>query len=607
MNAQITLTAHDLTPQWVEPYGYGSNMGVFFPNYYDMEVATLLCGNAAKQVEGIGATTIRPALFEFLVDYFGYDIRLQHFNYYKDIGAQNVTCFVGNPSEAHRDPVQHCPGRASAAFKNMYTPIWDNGENGTPVNDTNYYAVFCWKMATMYKDLVRIWEITNEPDLVYDWVAAGSPPGTPGNWWENPADPCTYQMSAPVYYYIRMLRISYEVMKGVDPSCRIATGGIGWPSFLDQLCRYTDNPDGGKVSPEYPLTGGAYFDCLSFHTYPHIDGSMRKWDNSIGGFKYSRHSDRAVEAIWELRDRFKAVLDKYGYDGSRYPEKLWICTEYSLPRKAVGDYIGSDAAQCNFIIKTSVTAQQQNMAQMHYYSAADETPEGQSASEFAYMGFFKNLSDKVPYQHERNLAAYAHQTVSEQLRGKTYDPQHTAELNLPTTIRGGAFRDEQGNYTYALWAVTQTDMSEEASATYSFPAALGYSKLEQHEWNHAQTHMSSSVAADQVPLKGSPVFLSPQSSASTEGASKTLLQALLVPNPSDSRGTQLVFRLSESGAVSAQIFDAQGRPVQQPVSEVLMSAGVSQLPIDVSSLPAGTYFLRLSTPEGVQNLPLVRM
>ncbi|HNG89260.1 MAG TPA: T9SS type A sorting domain-containing protein, partial [Saprospiraceae bacterium] len=136
---------------------------------------------------------------------------------------------------------------------------------------------------------------------------------------------------------------------------------------------------------------------------------------------------------------------------------------------------------------------------------------------------------------------------------------------------------------------------------------LGYSKLEQHEWNHAQTHMSSSVAADQVPLKGSPVFLSPQSSASTEGASKTLLQALLVPNPSDSRGTQLVFRLSESGAVSAQIFDAQGRPVQQPVSEVLMSAGVSQLPIDVSSLPAGTYFLRLSTPEGVQNLPLVRM
>lgn len=606
--AQLPLTAHELTPQWIEPFGYGSNMGVYFPNYYDMEIAALLRGTPDGQVPGVGTNTLRPALFEFLVDYFGYDVRLPHFNYYKNIGVENTVCFIGYPSEAHRDPTQHCPGRFSGAFRNMYTPIWDGGANGTPVNDENYFALYCWKMATMYKGLIRIWEVTNEPDLVYDYWTAAAPPGVPGNWWENPAEPCSYQMSAPVFSYIRMMRICYEVMKGVDPSCRVATGGIGWPSFLDQLCRYTDNPDGGKVTAEYPLTGGAYFDCTSFHSYPHIDGSMRQWDNSIGGFRYSRHSDRATDGIWELRDRFKEVLDKYGYDGSKYPEKLWICTEYGLPRKEVADYLGSNEAQCNFVIKVLVTAQMENMAQMHYYSSADETPEGQSASEFAYMGFFKNLTDAVPYQHERHPVANAHLTTFQQLGDKTYDPVRTAEMNLPQNIRGGAFRDAQGKFSYVLWAVTQTDRSEVASATYTFPAAFGLNQLEQRDWNHSQTGIMGTVSATEVKLTGSPIFLNPVPITAIKPVQNPRPYAVVSPNPSSSDGeTSLSFRTDHPGKVNAQLLDLNGRLMLTILADESLPSGLHQYPLDLHRLTSGTYFLRLTTPEGSETLPVVRM
>lgn len=80
-------------------------------------------------------------------------------------------------------------------------------------------------------------------------------------------------MKAPPFY-IRTLRISYEVIKSVDPDALVAVGGLGWPSFLDVICRYTDEPfEGGEEPDRYPLKGGAYFDCMSFDSYPHLDNS----------------------------------------------------------------------------------------------------------------------------------------------------------------------------------------------------------------------------------------------------------------------------------------------------------------------------------------------
>ena len=49
---------------------------------------------------------------------------------------------------------------------------------------------------------------------------------------------------------------------------QLATGGLGYPEFLDAILRYTDNPDEGKVNSGYPAYGGAYFDCDTYQQYP---------------------------------------------------------------------------------------------------------------------------------------------------------------------------------------------------------------------------------------------------------------------------------------------------------------------------------------------------
>lgn len=604
--AQNQLTAQEVVPPWLSPFGYGSNMGVFAPHYYDKEIAGLLRGTPDGATPGVGVNTLRPGLFEYFLDYFGYDIRLEHFNYYKTIGVQDPVAIIGFPSEAHRDPTQYCPGQRSELFKNLYEPIWDHGENGTPVNENNPYALYCWKMGNKYNGLIRIWEVWNEPDAVFSFTSAWKEPGMAGNWWENAPDPCEYTLRAPIYHYIRMLRISYEVLKAVNPRCRVAPGGLGWPSFLDLLCRFSDNPEGGGISDQYPRTGAAYFDCMSFHSYPHIDNSMRVWDNSIGGFRYFRHSDAAVDGLWRLRDKFKTVLNKYGYNGTKYPEKLWINTEYGLPRKEFGDYIGSNEAQCNFVIKTLVTAQINGMAQMHYYTTADEAPEGQSNSEFAYMGFFKNLNNAVPYQGERNPVAYAHKTTYDLLAGKTFDATRTERLNLPPSVRGAAFRDEKGRYTYVLWAVTSQDKSEVASATYAFPSFLGYTVLEQRPWNFSQTKFQQVVTANQIHLGGSPVFLTPP--AGTHPLLKEMhrASAQVFPNPLLHGQATLSFEMAEEGAATAQVFDSNGRLVQTLLDHVTFAPGTQQYPLDLSGLPDGAYFVRFTTQEEHWTAPIIK-
>ncbi len=50
-------------------------------------------------------------------------------------------------------------------------------------------------------------------------------------------------VQAPIFHYIRMLRISYEVIKKYRPETYITTGGVGYAQFMDALLRYTDNPN----------------------------------------------------------------------------------------------------------------------------------------------------------------------------------------------------------------------------------------------------------------------------------------------------------------------------------------------------------------------------
>jgi len=333
------------------------------------------------------------------------------------------------------------------------------------------------------------------------------PRGAAGSWWDNNPDPCQNALKAPIFHYIRMLRISYEVIKTLDPDAYVAIGGLGYPSFLDAVCRNTDNPDNGSANPEFPLKGGAYFDCMSFHSYPHIDGSLRNWSNDINDFVYKRHSDAAANGVLILKKEFEAVLKNYGY-GQNYPEKTYIITESNIPRVAFGDYIGSDKAQYNFLMKALIQVQKEDVLQFCVFNLGETKNESAASSEFQLMGLYKNLNDVNPYEQIINSSGIAYRTTSNLLEKSKYNAEKTEELLLPDGVKGAAFVDDNGIATYALWAETKTDMSELATQSYSFPPSLNVNTLLVKAWDYSKTGTIKTITGSRLQLTGSPVFVS---------------------------------------------------------------------------------------------------
>ena len=495
---QDSKTANDFVLPNKSPFRYGANMG-YYPSFNDEKVADL----GAK----VDVNSLRLGFFESFAEYWGYDIRESAFRHYDSLGMTENVCFLGYPSPNHRDNTIYCGKDSSALFANMYEPIWDKGENGTPVNDKNYYALYVYKTVKKYEKTVKFWEIWNEPDYATTFKSEMAA-GLPGAWWNTNPDPCEYALHAPIQHYIRLLRISYEVIKSLDSKAFVCVGGLGFPSFLDALLRQTDNPSDGSKTPQYPMNGGAYFDVLSYHSYPHIDNSVRAWSDKISGFEYFRHSDRAVEGVFNHKKGFETVLEKYGYEGQKYPKKHFIITECNLPAKAIGEFMGSYEAQRNFTIKALVKAQVNNLLQYHVYQLGEISEEKECKNEFDLMGLYHKLEkDKLPQVTESGVAFY---TTSQILYGLIYNFEETKKLNLPTNVDGAAFKNPKTNeIIYCLWAKTSIDQLEQANAVFDFPKPLSIKQVRVRNWNFSTTNKSVLILSKNIKLTGTPIFLSP--------------------------------------------------------------------------------------------------
>ncbi len=503
-SAQVNYNANDVVPEYNDYFRPGVNPGVY-QSWTDEQLANLAAGNPYLSIPGIGAKSIRPTLPEFFLDTYGYDVRLGAFSFYKELGMEQNVCFIGYPNLVHRDTNIYCQGQSiSELFANMYEPIWDGGANGTPYNDDNYLAAYTYEVVTMYKDYVRFWEIWNEPSLDQSNFKATLPPGHPDSWWVNDPDPCDMDIQAPVYHYIRMLRVCYDVIKTVDPEAYVTLGGVGYNSFFDVLCRNTDNPVDGSVTPEYPLGGGAYFDAVGIHTYPHFDGSTIFIDN--GQLVFERHSDAAADGVVLAKNGRQAVLDSYGYDGITYPKKKYLITEINIPRLKFDDFIGSVAAQRNFITKALLTAMSNEIHQLHIYNLGDIESGANVDSWFDVMGLYGNLNETPPYTQEPTEAGIAFKTAADMMFKTEWDPIRSANLNLPPNIRGGAIKKENGEYIYVLWAKTQIDESEVASAVYNFPSSFNISTVYKKEWDYSETLFEQSMSSQNIVLNATPAF-----------------------------------------------------------------------------------------------------
>ncbi len=507
---QPAFTANDTIPIYNGTLRAGVNFDQY-RGFSDEDLANLSAGNAQLGIAGVGIQSVRPGLFESFTELYGMDTRIPTFKFYDSLGLKDNTLIIGFPSAAHQDTVFYCQGIQSTLFKNMYEPIWDNGENGTPVNEKNYYALYVYNLVKKYGKYVKFYEVWNEPGYDYSGAKGWLPKGAPGNWWDNNPDPCDYKLRAPIFNYVRLLRITYEIVKSIQPDAYVVTSGVGYASFLDAVMRNTDNVDSGKVTKNFPLKGGAYFDGIAFHAYPHFDDALRSYNTAAGKFDYFRHSDAAALDPERYKNFFEDVAQNYGYDGknavNHYPKKIYLITETNLPRKAFGDFIGSNEAQKNWITKAYVNCAKNDILQMHIYKLAEETQFDKTTFEFDAMGLYKNIDYTNKLHPEMNDEGIAFSSTSKILFGKKYDAARTTALNLSPAIGGGAFRDSNNVYTYILWAKTTVDNSETASAIYTFPVSFALDTLYKQAWDFTKTKKIIIASSINIALNATPVFL----------------------------------------------------------------------------------------------------
>lgn len=498
VNANIG-TANDPTTYvpYTDTLKTGTNLG-YYSSYLSEK-------NTARLSYNAGARTLRLSLPDRIITPFGVNVRLSEWKFYVDtLGMSKLTVFLGEPAPANLDTTTF-PGcdAPSKIFKGIYEDPWLDPVH-TVINPDNTLANYIYKVVGTYGSRSTFFEIVNEPDFTYA-AEAYYPKTNPTAWWNvNPTANQLQNLKAPIYYYIRYMRVAWEVIKAMRPTAYVCTGGVGYPSFMDAILRQTDNPVDGSVTTQYPFSAGAYFDVVSYHDYPMYQPNSP----NIFPFVKQRYSDSAVDLHIAYKTQYDSVLLAKGY-GSTYPPKQYITTETDLARQTVGLDWGTVDAANNYIIKLYVYNAINGIKECYKYGLGEGGEGGGANNIFNWMGVYGDLTPSfiTVANAPKNPQFVPFKTVGMLLSGKIYDSLRTAQLQLSggyTGIRGGAFKDTAGKYTYILWAKTYIDLNETASGAYTFsnPQFAGIKR----EWDFSQTGNSTTVGRT-VSLTGYPSFI----------------------------------------------------------------------------------------------------
>ena len=366
------------------------------------------------------------------------------------LGILDVVGYLSTPLKNHSSNASNDPELCYPA--NLYKPIFlNNGE----VNPENYWAYYVNKTVSIYKDYIKIWETWNEPDYTtsHDQVS---------KWMTEPPEKSILtHWYGTIFEYIRLLRITYEVAKKADPECFVATGGLGYPEFLDAILRYTDNPNGGTVTNEYPYTGGAYFDCDAYHQYPQYGvtdiETQEKYDDN--------GSDMLAKKVVILKKNHEYILKKYKFDGTTYPKKIFINTETGLNSEKSGG-VGGDLARRNWILKLALFCIQYDVKQTHMLILSDG---GGGSGDFSNLGQFKSIEEGFTHLKSSSKGRLVLKKIN--LGKFIYDENRTNQFlqELPSNTKGivlkRKFPKEEGEkyyaeYIYSAWIYCEKEEVE---------------------------------------------------------------------------------------------------------------------------------------------------
>lgn len=420
----------------------GANMGFRNASWDDVITATL-----SAQA---GCDSLRLSLPERHLDRWGYDVEVSDMQAYAQLGFRDAVGFLTEPIRAHSTAPASVPDGDLVRFApaGLYEPVLlDDGS----INPQNHWGAYVYNTVRTYHPWIKVWEIWNEPDYTDNW------PDTL-TWTEVP--PTAAQLprfNGDIYAYIRMLRVSKEAARLADPEALIATGGIGYASFLDALTRYTDNPLDGSATEQYPQKGGAYFDVLSFHHYPiYTPGN----------------SDAGVRSYLSQLAELRAVLDKAGVSVARVET-----TETGAPRFALGGYPGGDAYAAHYLAKVMVAARQAGVHGIDWFALNDSAALGESQFPYDYMGLYYDiLGLDDPADARLSPSGEALRTLSRWWAGWSYDALGTeallASFAAEYRVQGAAFsRPGDGRAMWVLWVADPDEAREDLSL--SVPLGAG--------------------------------------------------------------------------------------------------------------------------------------
>ena len=460
-------------------YRFGSGGGLYGNGWDDAKAAIL--GSMA------GADGARKKLPEkHLVDW-GYGIELGDCKVNTQHGILDVIGYLATPTKAHSS---NATGDSELCYPaNLYEDIWLDKNT---VNPKNYWANYVYKTVSTYKDYIKIWETWNEPDYT-DWRKAG-------DWNKNPPNPKDlYHWYGSIFAYIRLLRITYEVAKKVDPTCWVATGGLGYGDFLDGILRYTDNPKDGSVTRKYPAYGGAYFDCDAYHQYPIYGTTDLETGISYNGVG----SDSLAKKVVILKKSHHFIIKKYGF-GSKYPDKIFVNTETGVT-STEKNKVGGDLVRRNWLLKIEMYAIEYDVKQIHLLNLVDDEGYG----DFYSVGTFVSLEEAFKKIKPSTKGRITLKSIN---IGKfIFDKEKSKKLreSLPTNVTGivlkRKFPKEENetyyaDYIYSFWRYCD---NEEVSGEIELQLNLPFDPLFM-DWLKNEKKI---LKNDHVKISSTPIFL----------------------------------------------------------------------------------------------------
>lgn len=443
-------------------FAHGINPG-YWPPLTDLQTSQL-AANA-------GSDSVRVKLPEGFLVQWGYDILVPAMKARATYGMDNYTSWLCAPTAEHST----APDKGNLEFfipKNLYEPIFDGSGN---VNANNYFASYVSQTIATYAPYIKVFSVWNEPDWVSDYkLVAG--------WKTKP--PLALDLprfNGSIFDYVRMLRIAKTVAAKISPDVRIATGGLGYAEFLDALTRYSDDPNGGGISGDYPKTGIDYVEVLDLHYYPiYTPGN----------------SDAAAAGLLAHRDSFAKVLSDRGL-----PARPVVYTETGAPHVKVGTNPGGPDYARNYYAKAMVRAQAAKISGLQWFLLSD----GADTSKDSYqsMGLYSNLSSaQTVAAATRTDTGVASTTLGTLTKNLVYDEAATKAVSTPANVIAVVLDTGSGTKrTLIAWA-TSTTANEDGAATLTLPFAA-----DELRWDFSKTKSKTPHAAnDPVELASDPRF-----------------------------------------------------------------------------------------------------